>query len=33
MLLKWEPQVELEDAVVKTVQYFQKVLGLAAPVR
>lgn len=33
MLLKWEPQVELEDAVVKTVQYFQKALGQAAPVR
>ncbi|MDH4083715.1 MAG: SDR family oxidoreductase [Nitrospira sp.] len=27
MLLKWEPQVELEDAVMKTVQYFQKALG------
>jgi dTDP-glucose 4,6-dehydratase len=31
-LLKWEPRVELEDAVLKTVKYFQKVLGLAAPV-
>ncbi len=28
-LLKWEPNVELEDALTKTIQYFQTVLGLA----
>lgn len=27
MFLKWEPRVELEDALVKTIQYFEKVLG------
>ena len=27
MLLKWEPRVELEDALVKTVQYFHKALA------
>ena len=26
MFLKWEPRVELEDALVKTIQYFQKTL-------
>ncbi len=26
MFLKWEPRVELEDALVKTIQYFQKAL-------
>lgn len=33
MLLKWEPQVELEDALLNTVQYFQNVLGRAESVR
>ncbi|MDK2742953.1 MAG: SDR family oxidoreductase [Nitrospira sp. BO4] len=28
-LLKWEPRVELEDALTKTIQYFQTVLGQA----
>lgn len=28
-LLKWEPRVELEDALKKTIQYFQTVLGQA----
>ncbi|MBK8276384.1 MAG: SDR family oxidoreductase [Nitrospira sp.] len=27
MFLKWEPQVELEDALVKTIQYFKKALA------
>jgi dTDP-glucose 4,6-dehydratase len=27
MLLKWEPKVDLEDALMKTVRYFQKVLS------
>jgi len=27
MFLKWEPRVELEDALVKTIQYFEKALG------
>jgi len=27
--LKWEPRVHLEDALVKTVQYFQRTLGQA----
>lgn len=27
MFLKWEPRVELEDALVKTIQYFQKALA------
>ncbi|HXV67814.1 MAG TPA: UDP-glucuronic acid decarboxylase family protein [Nitrospira sp.] len=30
-LLKWEPTVQLEDALVKTVQYFQQALGSALP--
>jgi dTDP-glucose 4,6-dehydratase len=30
-LLKWEPTVQLEDAVMKTVQYFQRALSLAVP--
>ncbi|MDH4079412.1 MAG: SDR family oxidoreductase [Nitrospira sp.] len=33
MLLKWEPKVELEDALLNTVQYFQKVLGQPELVR
>ena len=27
MFLKWEPQVELEDALMKTIQYFKKALA------
>jgi dTDP-glucose 4,6-dehydratase len=27
MFLKWEPRVELEDALVKTIQYFKKALA------
>ncbi len=27
MFLKWEPRVELEDALVKTIKYFQETLG------
>ncbi|MHC9062913.1 UDP-glucuronic acid decarboxylase family protein [Nitrospira sp. CMX1] len=27
MFLKWEPQVELEDALMKTIRYFQKALA------
>ena len=29
-LLNWEPAVELEDALVKTIQYFRKALNLSA---
>jgi dTDP-glucose 4,6-dehydratase len=25
-LLKWEPQVELEDALLRTIEYFRKVI-------
>lgn len=32
-LLGWEPRVELEEALVKTIQYFQQVLGRTASVR
>lgn len=31
ILLQWEPEVELEEALVKTVQYFQGVLSQAVP--
>jgi len=30
-LLKWEPTAQLEDALVKTVQYFQQALGILLP--
>ena len=29
MLLKWEPKVELEEALGKTIRYFQRVLSQA----
>jgi nucleoside-diphosphate-sugar epimerase len=25
-LLKWEPQVQLEDALLRTIEYFRKVI-------